>query len=342
MNLFLEVNAEEQIINRCFHNQINEISKPSFFLEKENQGIPEYIQYMPELNEYSLVLDSLVFYCQLLGNDVPSLKKYWTSREKSMQISYTGDSSEITKLTLKTITDVLPWFKKNAKFEFANTINVQIIEPSDITKRNIIYSSSYTMDVNHLLEKMCKRKIHTGKVVGSTIFICLAKDNFKDYYLHLKLTLLHELFHIYQVERSSLITIGHIEKNKEIVEINGPSWLIEGSATIFSYLYDSQANIKDMNSIYSNFVTENYLDDQHLSIDELNYFSGSSIGVTKLYRISDYLVTELIKDKGFDAVFEYFTLKGEDVPWQDAFETAFDISYKNFISQFNFISTGNR
>jgi hypothetical protein len=188
------------------------------------------------------------------------------------------------------------------------------------------------------VEKLCQNKTIGAAANRPYIVMCWKEpEEYTDWWLvsfmpKLAPVLAHEFTHQLQYHLANDDPARFISGTKEL--LFGPSWMIEGSAEVFEYLYAVQTQGKDV----GNDAAQNLFNMQsparrsRLTLTQLTP-TGSTKG-RGAYGTARFAAYLLAQRNGPDALFEYFKVLGQTKDRDLAFSQVFGLSFETFEADF--------
>jgi hypothetical protein len=295
-------------------------------------GIAEGATGLPKRR---LDLDSAIVWCRFLGLHDPALKKFWPSSSGAMRYVL-GDSikqpylpqllgaAEAARQSLVDITET----------ELADKITV-LAASSSVELLAVFDRHTNGASVSRALRSMTESSCTSVDGVGgfalpALVAICRDGETYfqgaegAEIVTHV---IAHEFFHAFQYQLIGGPLFNVSERQR--LSMEGPLWLIEGSAQLFSGLTLGLSEQGFLDWARRHEPANNP------GLERMESRSARESHLEEVYRFGSIAAGELAVLNGFSAFTDFYEDLGANGDWPAAFERAFDVTPQEFYAAFS-------
>lgn len=279
-------------------------------------------------------------WCREVALQSEILKSHWPTHESDkFEYFYSGQVPENAQKAIEDSMDIAVKYFLNlgislpgkTKIISGNDLNLIAKTMSEETRNPISRASA--LDV---LVRQCEGKDMSGLNLNGLVVFCFAKETDVTRNLReLKDIAVHEYAHEVQRQMTTY-TRPYLRNEQQLVDINGPRWLVEATATAF-------ANDYTYNSLISSVLIA-------LIRNGRDEFSGSKLKTmigheaTQDEDFASYVNAAgqlLVKKKGVEGILNFWSQMAR-TDWKDAFQQNYGLTIDEFYVEFDWKAPVNK
>lgn len=324
---------------RCVQNQLTYLeidvgAVDGLFGKNTAKGSEQAIEKLPKLAELNtLNSNNSLMWCREMALLSPDLKQFWpTHNGPKFEYHFSGALNKEEQDRIKYTMEIADKYFDKFDVELPGVVNVVASDDLNAMARSINKVARNAIPVDRgvdILEKQCKGKPLSGLNVNGLIALCFdKKTDVTKRNRVLKDIAVHEYAHEVQRQYTSY-TRALVRDRSEIVAINGPRWLVEGTAIAFASDY-SYRGLRS--GILINLIRENATRFSGRSLSTLRHGDAPEKEIFSRYAsLAGYMVA---RKKGLSGIIKFWEKMARS-DWETAFATTFGLSIDAFYREFD-------
>lgn len=324
---------------RCVQNQLTSLDIDvgvidGLFGKKTAAGAQQAVKEMPKLAELNeLNPNNALMWCREMALVSPKLKQYWPTQDgPKLQYFFSGSLNKDEQNSIRSAMETADKYFDKYDVELPGTVQIVASDDLNAMARSINNVARNAIPVKEgvkILEKQCSGKPLSGLNINGLIALCFdKKTDVTKRARVLKDIAVHEYAHEVQRQYTSY-TKALVRDRSEIVAINGPRWLVEGTAIAFTSDYAYRG-------LRSEFLIE-------LIRENATRFSGRTLSTLRhgdapekevfgsYASLAGYMVAQ---KKGMAGIIRFWEQMARS-DWETAFASTFGLSINAFYREFD-------
>lgn len=324
---------------RCVQNQLSSLDidvggVDGLFGKKTAAGAQQAIKQMPKLGELnSLNANNSLMWCREMALLTPKLKEYWPTHDgPELEYFFSGTLSDDEQKSIRYAMEIADKYFDKFDVELPGTINVVASDDLTALARSINQVARNAIPVKDgidILEKQCAGKPLSGLNINGLIAFCFdKKTDVTKRERVLKDIAVHEYAHEVQRQYTSY-TRALVRDRSEIVAINGPRWLVEGTAIAFASDYSYRGL---QSEILINLIRQDATRFSGRTLSTLRHGDAPEKTIFGSYAsLAGNMVTQ---KKGLAGIIQFWEQMARN-DWETAFASTFGLSINAFYREFD-------
>jgi hypothetical protein len=324
---------------RCVQNQFTSLdieigSVDGLFGKKTAAGAQQAIKQMPKLGELNaLNANNSLMWCREMALLSPELKEHWPTHDgPKLQYFFSGTLSDDAQKRIRSAMEIADRYFDEFDVELPGTVNVVASDDLTALARSINQVARNAISVKEgieILEKQCAGKPLSGLNINGLIAFCFdKKTDVTRRERVLKDIAVHEYAHEVQRQYTSY-TRALVRDRSEIVAINGPRWLVEGTAIAFASDYSYRGL---QSEVLINLIRQDATRFSGKTLSTLRHGDAPEKQVFGSY--ASLAGNMVAQKKGLDGVIRFWEQMARD-DWETAFASTFGLSINAFYREFD-------
>ena len=324
---------------RCVQNQLTSLQIDVGVIDglsgkKTANRSKQAIEQLPKLGELNaLNANNSLMWCREMALLSPELKQYWpTHNGPKFEYHFSGSLNTNEQNRIKYTMEIADKYFDKFNIELPGIVKVVASDDLNAMARSINEVARNAIPVDRgveILEQQCKGRPLSGLNINGLIALCFdEKTDVTKRNRVLKNIAVHEYAHEVQRQYTSY-TKALVRDRSEIVAINGPRWLVEGTAIAFASDYSNRGL---RSGILIDFIRENATRFSGRTLSTLRYGDAPEKDFFSNYAsLAGYMVAQ---KKGLQGIIQFWEQMARD-RWDIAFATTFGLSIDAFYREFD-------
>lgn len=324
---------------RCVQNQLTSLEidvgvVDGLYGKKTALGAKLAIEQMPRLADLNqLTSNNSLMWCREMALLSPKLKQYWPTHDgPKLAYFFSGSLNQAEQNSIKSAMETADKYFDRFDVELPGTVNVVASDDLNSLARSINQVARNSIPVKRgieILKKQCAGKPLSGLNINGLIALCFDETTDVTKRIRvLKDIAVHEYAHEVQRQYTSY-TKALVRDRSEIVAINGPRWLVEGTAIAFASDYSYRG-------LRSEFLIT-------LIREDATRFSGRTLSTLRhgdapekpIFGSYASLAGNMVaQKKGLGGIIRFWEQMARD-DWETAFASTFGLSINAFYREFD-------
>lgn len=324
---------------RCVQNQLNSLDIDvgvidGLFGKKTATGSQIAIEKLPKLAELNkLNANNSLMWCREMALVSPELKQFWPTHDgPKFEYHFSGTLKEEEQDRIRYTMEIADKYFDKFDVELPGIVKVVASDDLDAMARSINTVTGNAIPFKRgveILEKQCKGKPLSGLNINGLIALCFdEKTDVTKRNRVLKNIAVHEYAHEVQRQYTSY-TKALVRDRSEIVEINGPRWLVEGTAIVFASDY-SYRGLRSGTLI--KLIREDATRFSGRTLSSLRYGDAPEKQIFSTY--ASLAGNMVAQKKGLPGIISFWEEMARS-DWETAFASTFGLSIKAFYREFD-------
>lgn len=324
---------------RCVQNQLTSMDidvgvVDGLFGKKTAAGAKVAIEQMPKLAELNtLTSNNALMWCREMALLSPELKQYWpTHGGPKLEYFFSGNLNKAEQDTIKSAMEIADKYFDKFEVELPGTVKVVASDDLTALARSINQVARNAIPVKQgieILQKQCAGKPLSGLNINGLIAFCFdEKTDVTKRVRVLKDIAVHEYAHEVQRQYTSY-TKALVRDRSEIVAINGPRWLVEGTAIAFASDYSYRGLRSE---ILINLIREDATRFSGRTLSTLRHGDAPEKAIFGSY--ASLAGNMVVQKKGFEGVIRFWEQMARE-DWEAAFTSTFGLTINAFYREFD-------
>ncbi|MBO6918521.1 MAG: hypothetical protein JJ858_08830 [Rhizobiaceae bacterium] len=324
---------------RCVQNQLTSLDIDvgvidGLFGKKTAAGAQQAVKDMPKLAELNeLNPNNALMWCREMALASPKLKQYWPTQDgPKLEYFFSGSLSKYEQNSIKSAMEIADKYFGKFDVELPGTVKIVASDDLNAMARSINRVAHNAIPVKRgaeILKEQCEGKPLSGLNINGLIALCFDKKTDVTKRIRvLKDIAVHEYAHEVQRQYTSY-TKALVRDRSEIVAINGPRWLVEGTAIAFASDYSYRGLRSE---ILIELIRENATRFSGRTLSTLRHGDAPKKQVFGSYAsLAGYMVAQ---KKGMAGIIRFWEEMARN-DWETAFASTFGLSINAFYREFD-------
>jgi hypothetical protein len=324
---------------RCVQNQLTSLDIDvgvidGLFGKKTAAGSQLAIEKLPKLGELNkLNANNSLMWCREIALVSPELKQFWPTHDgPKFEYHFSGSLNKDEQNSIKSAMEIADKYFDKFKVELPGTVKVVASDDLEAMARSINRVARNAIPVKRgieILNEQCAGKPLSGLNINGLIALCFdEKTDVTKRNRVLKDIAVHEYAHEVQRQYTSY-TKALVRDRSEIVAINGPRWLVEGTAIAFASDYSYRGLRSE---VLINLIRENATRFSGRTLSTLRHGDAPKKQIFGSY--ASLAGNMVAQKKGLAGIISFWEEMARS-DWETAFASTFGLSINAFFREFD-------